>query len=100
MQALVSRDQLVGKSQARHQAPFLEPVDRAERTTEQDAFYASEGQDALREAILLVHPLHRPLGLLLYCRHSVDGVEHLVLLHWIPDVLLDEQTVGLRMNVL
>mmetsp|Transcript_101880 Transcript_101880/g.265950 ORF Transcript_101880/g.265950 Transcript_101880/m.265950 type:complete len:406 (+) Transcript_101880:274-1491(+) len=100
VQPLVTGDQLVGEGQARHQAALLQPIDGAERATEEDALDASEGHDALCEAALVVHPLDSPLCLLLDSGHGVDGVEDLVLLHRVLDVLLDEQRVRLRVDVL
>mmetsp|Transcript_5694 Transcript_5694/g.13052 ORF Transcript_5694/g.13052 Transcript_5694/m.13052 type:complete len:257 (-) Transcript_5694:29-799(-) len=101
VQALVARDQLVGEGEARHQAALLEPVDGAERATEQNSLHGREGDDALGEAGLLwAHPLHCPLCLLSDGRHGVNRVEHHRLLGGISDVLLDQQRVRLRVNVL
>mmetsp|Transcript_125581 Transcript_125581/g.340970 ORF Transcript_125581/g.340970 Transcript_125581/m.340970 type:complete len:245 (+) Transcript_125581:738-1472(+) len=101
VQALVARDQLVGEGEARHQAALLEPVDGAERATEQNSLHGRKRDDALGEASLLwAHPLHCPLGLLPDGRHGVDRVEDLLLLGGVPDVLLDQQRVRLRVNVL
>merc|ERR1711865_1194934 len=78
MQALVARDELVRESEAGHQAALLEPVDRTERAAEEDTLDASESYDSLRETVIPVHPLDRPLRLLPHCRHGVDRVEDMV----------------------
>mmetsp|Transcript_43084 Transcript_43084/g.134054 ORF Transcript_43084/g.134054 Transcript_43084/m.134054 type:complete len:545 (-) Transcript_43084:27-1661(-) len=100
VQALVPRDQLVGEGQARHEAALLQPVDGAEGAAEEDALHGCEGHHALGEAVLPIHPLHCPVCLLLDGRHRLDGLENLVLLRRIADVLLDEQRICLGVDVL
>mmetsp|Transcript_61485 Transcript_61485/g.132241 ORF Transcript_61485/g.132241 Transcript_61485/m.132241 type:complete len:272 (+) Transcript_61485:430-1245(+) len=100
VQSLITRDELVGEGQARQEAPLLQPVDSAEGAAEKNALHCGEGDDALSEAVLAIHPLHSPCRLLLDRRHGRDGVEDGVLLNRIPDVLLDQERVGLRMNIL
>lgn len=63
--ALVTRDQLVGEGQARHQATLLEPEDRGKGTREEDTLNASEGNQTLSEGrVAVINPLDGPLGLL------------------------------------
>mmetsp|Transcript_76999 Transcript_76999/g.168308 ORF Transcript_76999/g.168308 Transcript_76999/m.168308 type:complete len:229 (+) Transcript_76999:764-1450(+) len=100
MQTLVARNQLVGEGQARHESALLQPVDGTEGAAEEDALDTGKGQQPFRKAVLVVHPLHRPLGLLLNSRHSVDGIEDLILLCRVFDVLFDEERIGLGVNVL
>ena len=45
--ALVSRDQLVGEGKAGHEATFFEPEDGTEGATEEYSFNGSEGNEAL-----------------------------------------------------
>mmetsp|Transcript_77001 Transcript_77001/g.168314 ORF Transcript_77001/g.168314 Transcript_77001/m.168314 type:complete len:229 (+) Transcript_77001:764-1450(+) len=99
MQTLVARNQLVGEGQARHESALLQPVDGTEGATEEDALDTSEGQQPLGKAVLVVHPLHSPIGLLLHSRHGVDCVENHVLFRRVFDVLFDEQRVSLRVDV-
>mmetsp|Transcript_19132 Transcript_19132/g.42310 ORF Transcript_19132/g.42310 Transcript_19132/m.42310 type:complete len:216 (+) Transcript_19132:139-786(+) len=75
METLVSGNQLIRERQSRHQTPFLEPIDGAERPTEQDAFHTSEADQSLSETVGVVHPLHRPSRFRLHCRDLLDCVE-------------------------
>mmetsp|Transcript_47386 Transcript_47386/g.146682 ORF Transcript_47386/g.146682 Transcript_47386/m.146682 type:complete len:337 (-) Transcript_47386:146-1156(-) len=100
VQALVPGDELVGEGEAGHEAALLEPVDGAEGAAEEHALHRRKGHEALCEAALAAHPLNGPARLLPHRRHGLDGVEDLVLLRWVPDILLDKQRVGLRVDVL
>mmetsp|Transcript_105513 Transcript_105513/g.235500 ORF Transcript_105513/g.235500 Transcript_105513/m.235500 type:complete len:237 (+) Transcript_105513:450-1160(+) len=100
MQTLIARDKLIGEGQARHEAPLLQPVDGAEGAAEEDALHCGECDDALGEAVIIVHPLHGPFRLLADRWHGVDGIEDGILLNRIPNILLDQERIGLRMDVL
>merc|ERR1712127_404161 len=100
MQALIPRNQLIGESQARHQAPLLQPVYGTERTTEEHALHSSKCHYALCKAIVPIHPLNCPSSFLLYCWHGLNGIENLIFLYWVANVLLNQERVCLRVNVL
>lgn len=44
---LIPADQLVGIGQARHEAPFLQPIDGGERAGEEDALHCSKRNKTL-----------------------------------------------------
>jgi len=99
--ALVARDELVGESETRHEAALLEPKDAGERAGEEDALDGCERDETLAEGrLLVVDPAQRPVGLALDARDSLDGVEEIITLGGIFDVGVDEQRVGLGVNVL
>mmetsp|Transcript_97967 Transcript_97967/g.261521 ORF Transcript_97967/g.261521 Transcript_97967/m.261521 type:complete len:301 (-) Transcript_97967:30-932(-) len=100
MQALISGNQLIGEGQPRHQAPFLQPVDSAERSAEQDSLHTCEPDQALGKAVSVVHPLHRPGCFGLHCWDLFDRVEQTVLFNGVFDVLFDQERVGLTVDVL
>mmetsp|Transcript_13594 Transcript_13594/g.26964 ORF Transcript_13594/g.26964 Transcript_13594/m.26964 type:complete len:236 (-) Transcript_13594:182-889(-) len=100
MQTLVATDQLVGERQTGHQTSLLQPVDCTERPREEDALNGTEGDQTLCKRVAVVHPLHGPLSLLLHCRHCGDGREESVLLLCVLDVLVDQQAVHFRVDVL
>jgi len=93
--ALISADQLVGKSKAWHHSSFLEPKDRTEASTEEDSLHASESHQALCERAVSSDPLESPLGLLLYRRNILNGIEQEIFLGSIRNVGVDDQGVGL-----
>mmetsp|Transcript_740 Transcript_740/g.526 ORF Transcript_740/g.526 Transcript_740/m.526 type:complete len:238 (-) Transcript_740:4-717(-) len=99
METLVSGNQLIRERQSRHQTPFLEPIDGAERPTEQDAFHTSEADQSLSETVGVVHPLHRPSRFGLHRRDLLDRVEQTVLFHRVFDILFDQERVGLTVDV-
>merc|ERR1719159_2061330 len=76
MKTFISRNQLIGESESWHHATFLQPIDGAECTTEQDPFHSSEGNQALGEAIFVVHPLQSPLGFLADRGHGLHCLEY------------------------
>mmetsp|Transcript_7100 Transcript_7100/g.25965 ORF Transcript_7100/g.25965 Transcript_7100/m.25965 type:complete len:325 (+) Transcript_7100:229-1203(+) len=100
VQAFVAGDEFIGEGQTRHQATLLEPVDGAERTREEDTLNARERQKALSEGFARFNPLQRPVSLLLHARDGFDGAEQVILLHRILDVLVNQQRVHFRVNVL
>merc|ERR1719162_290927 len=100
VQALVPGDELVRECQARHQPALLQPIDRTERTAEQDTLHSRKGHEPLGETGLGAHPLHCPVRLLLDRWHGVDRIEDHLLFSRVPDVLLDQERVRLGMDVL
>merc|ERR1740130_1237786 len=59
-----------------------------------------KGNNPLSETVIFLHPLYGPLSFLLNCWHRVDSVEDHLLFGWLFDVLLDEEGIGLRVDVL
>lgn len=65
VQTLVTRDQLVGEGQTRHETTLLQPEDGGERAREEDTLNSSEGNQTLSEGGLFVlDPTDGPVGLL------------------------------------
>ena len=101
VQALVAADELVGEAEAREEAALLEPEDRAEGPREEDALDGGEGHAPLGEGgVIPLAPLQGPAGLLLDAGDGLDGVEEVVLLVRVLDVRVDEEGVGLGVDVL
>jgi len=101
VEALVTRDELVGESQARHEAPLLEPKDGAEAPREKDAFNRRKRHQTLRKRRhFRVAPFERPVRLLVHARHRFNGPQQVRLLGLVPDVGVNQQAVHLGVNVL
>lgn len=100
VQSLVAGDELVRKGQPGHQGALLEPENGAEGAREEDAFDCGEGDEALVEGAVPVHPLHGPLRLLPDHVDVRDGREEVVLLVEVLNVGVDEEGVGLGVDVL
>jgi hypothetical protein len=65
VQTLVTRDELVGEGQSRHETALLQPEDGGESTAEEDTLNGSEGDQTLSKGRVLVRdPLESPVGLL------------------------------------
>lgn len=65
VETLVTRDELVGEGEARHQTTLLQPEDGSERAREEDTFDGGESNETLTESgLLVVDPADGPLGLL------------------------------------
>jgi hypothetical protein len=96
--ALVAADELVGETQAGHQAALLEPKDGTEAAREEDAFHGGKGHNALRK-VAVVNPLKGPICFFLDAVQGFDGIEKLVLLCLVLDVGVDQQRVGLAVDV-
>jgi hypothetical protein len=65
VQSFVTRNELVGEGQTRHQTTLLEPEDGGECTAEEDALNSSECYQTLSESGLLVlNPANSPISLL------------------------------------
>lgn len=101
MHALVTRDELVGEGQPRHETALLEPEDARKGPAEEDTLDGGKGDEALREGAALVgDPVACPIGLLLDARDGLDGIEQVLALSGILDVGVDEERVCLRVDVL
>jgi len=99
VETFITRDQLVGEGEAGHEATLLEPVDGAERTGEEDALNAGKGDEALGEGLVIVDPVEGPLSLLLDHGDGLHGLQQEVLLLGVLDVGVDEERIGLGMDV-
>jgi len=118
VETLVTGDELVGEGEAGHEATLLEPEDGGESTAEEDAFDRGEGDEALSEGgVAVLDPANGPVGLLANagdynlgleerCKYSgrkltgINGVEEMGPLGRLLDVGVDEERVGLGVNVL
>ena len=98
--ALVSGDQLVGEGQAGHEAALLQPEDRAEGAREEDALHGGEGNKALGEGAGVVDPAESPIGLLGDHGDVGHGLEEELLLLGVGDEGVDQEGVGLGVDVL
>jgi len=101
VQTLVARDELVGEGKTRHETTLLQPEDGGESTREKDTLNSSKGDEALTKGrVLVVDPLESPVGLLANAWDGVNGVEEVLALRLLLDVGVDEERVGLGVNVL
>jgi hypothetical protein len=101
VQTLVTRDKLVGESQARHESTLLEPEDRSEGTTEEDTLNGSEGDETLGKGrVLVLNPSDSPISLLSDAGNGVNGVEEIGALGRLLDVGIDEEGVCFGVDVL
>lgn len=101
VEALVARDELVGEGESGHLAALLEPEDGAEGAGEEDALDAGEADEALGERRSgVVDPLEGPGRLGADRRHGLDGVKETGLLDLVGDVGVDQERVGLGVDVL
>jgi len=65
VKALVSRNQLIGEGQARHQTALLKPEDGSERAGEEDTLDSGKGDKTLSKGgVLVLDPLDGPIGFL------------------------------------
>eukprot|EP00438_Fugacium_kawagutii_P005425 Skav226181 [mRNA] locus=scaffold2212:54448:54891:- [translate_table: standard] len=99
METFIARNELVGKGQTRHKTSLLQPENRTERSTEKDALNCSKCHQTLSKAAFTIHPLNGPTGLLPDSWHCVNGIKKVILLLWVLDVLLDQQGIGLGVDV-
>jgi hypothetical protein len=75
VQTLITRNELVGEGQTRHQAALLEPEDGGKGATEEDTLNSSKRDQALSEGGLLVlNPANSPIGLLADAGNCVELV--------------------------
>lgn len=101
VQTLVTRDELVGECQSRHQAALLEPKDGRKRAREKDTLDGGKRNQALGKGRTLVRdPLERPVGLFLDAGDGVDRLEQVGPAVRVFNVGVDEERVGFRVNVL
>lgn len=101
VETLVTRDELVGEGESRHETTLLEPEDGGEGTREEDTLNSGEGDEALGECGLLVlDPAESPVCFLLDARDGIDSIEEESALLWVLDVGVDKEGVGLGVNVL
>ena len=70
VEPLITGDEFVGESQARHKAPLLQPEDGGEGATEEDTFDTSKSYETLgKGGVVILDPLDCPVGLLLNARN-------------------------------
>mmetsp|Transcript_6944 Transcript_6944/g.16721 ORF Transcript_6944/g.16721 Transcript_6944/m.16721 type:complete len:243 (-) Transcript_6944:176-904(-) len=101
MESLVARNKLVRKGQARHEPPFLEPENGTEASGKEDSLDDAKGDAPLGETgHVRVAPLECPLRLLLHARNGIDRVQETHLLAVVLDIGVDQQGVGLGVDVL
>lgn len=100
MEAFISGYELIGEGESGHKWSFFEPEDGTKWSWEEDALYSSKGNQPFLESSLPVHPLHGPLCLLANNVNVSDGAKEVVLLIQILDVSVDEEGVGLGVDVL
>lgn len=100
MQTFVSADELVRERQATHETTLLEPEDRSKRAREEDALHTGESNQPYPEGHVVGDVLHRPIGLLLDTRNVFHSLEQKVLLLLVLHIRLDQEAVGLGVNLL
>lgn len=99
MEAFIAGDQLVGEGQAGHELPLLEPENGTEGSAEKDTFDGTESHQSHGERIRIVDVLHGPAGLLLNDRNGLDRIKQEILFRLILDEGVDQEGIGLRMDV-
>ena len=98
---LITRDELVGEGETRHQATLLQPEDGGERPAEEDTLDSSEGNETLSEGRTLFRdPSKGPVSLFLDAWDGLDSIKEMLALNRIFNVGVDEQRVCLRVDVL
>ncbi len=101
VQTLISRNELVGKCETRHETSLLEPEDRGERSREEDTLDCGEGDKSFGKGRSFVaDPFQCPLGLLLDARDGVDRFEEVGPTGGVFDVSVDEERVCFGVDVL
>lgn len=101
VQTLVTRDELVGKGQTGHETSLLEPEDGGKGTAEEDTLDGGKGNQALSKGrVFVLDPLDGPIGLLANARNGLNGIEEVAALAVLLDIGVDEQGVGLGVDVL
>ena len=98
MHALIPGYQFVAERQSRHKAAFLKPENAAKRTGEENAFYDGKGDELLAEAAVF-DPPQGPVCFPFDAFEVFDGMEQVVLFLRIFDVGVNEQRIGLGMDV-
>lgn len=65
VETLITRDELVGEGQARHETTLLEPEDGGESSAEEDTLDSSKGDETLSKGgVLVLDPSDSPVGFL------------------------------------
>ena len=101
METFISRDELVGEGESGHETSLLEPEDGGERSREEDTLDSGESNESFGECRLVVRdPLQGPLSLLLDTWDGVDSLEEVCTTCGVLDVGVDEEGVGLGMDIL
>lgn len=101
VKTLVTRDELIREGQTRHETTLLEPEYRGEGTTEEDTFNGSESNETLgKGGVLILDPSDGPVSLLSDAGNGLNGVEEVGSLGRLLDVGVNEEGVGLGVNVL
>ena len=101
VKTLVTGDELVGESETGHETTLLEPEDGGEGAGEEDTFDGGKGHETFGEGgALVADPAKGPVGLLLDDRDGLDGVEEVLALLGLADVGVNEERVGLGVDVL
>ena len=98
--ALVTRDKLVAKSEPGHKAALFYPEDCTEASGEEDTLDGRKGNQALGVAVSAVDPFNGPLSFFFYGRNVRDCFEEEVLLISVLAEGVDEDRVGLAVDVL
>ena len=99
VQALITADQFVGEGQTGHESPLLEPENAAKRSGEEDSLHRRKGNESLGKRAL-ADPTQGPIGLLADAIHVVNGVKKVILFGRVLDVGVNQQGIGLGMDVL
>eukprot|EP00977_Amphora_coffeiformis_P000069 scaffold15_cov204-Amphora_coffeaeformis.AAC.14 len=100
MQAFVTRNELVGEAKTGHETTLLEPKDGTKGTRKENALDGRKRNAAFgKRGIVARTPLQGPVGLLLDARNGVDGRQQVSLFGRVTNVRVDEQRVGLGVNV-
>src|SRR6056300_353454 len=95
VETFIPRDEFIREAETRHETSLLQPVDRTERTTEEDTLNTRKCKEALSKRARLVKPFHSPLRLLLNARHCLNGFKELLLLSTILNVFVNQLGIGL-----
>src|SRR6056300_1294571 len=98
METLIARDEFIGEAQTRHETPLLQPVDRTERTTEEDTLNTRKRKEALSEGARFVKPFHGPLRLLLNAWHSLNSFKELLLFSAILNIFVNQLRICLTVH--
>lgn len=101
VETLITRDELVGEGQTGHEATLLEPEDGGKGTAEEDTLDSSEGNQTLGKGrVLVLDPSNGPVSLLSDAGNGINSVEEVGSLGRLLDVGVNEQGIGLGVNVL
>jgi hypothetical protein len=97
--ALVTGNQLIRKSKSGHESSLFNPKDSAETTGEKDSLDGSKSNQTLSIAVWAIDPFDGPVGLLFHGGNVVDGLEKEGFLVVILHESINEDGVGLRVNI-